>query len=387
MGRELRWGWSTTPDSLVLHPAGARIGAAQFYVRSPHVTPTIAGASSGTHFDRRRHLAIRQDHHSDCSGADSCVHWRGSALVHYNFGRYKNCVRQLGTSSFLDDRREWRVFVTEQTSDAGGPEHYTHNYDAAHAKEVIRTRTAESHAAFFLPYLRPGMALLDCGCGPGTITVGLAQVVAPGDVVGTDIEKSQVELGRANAKKLALSNISFELSSAYDLPYADDRFDAAFCHGLLTHLNEPLTALKEMHRVMRSGGIVGVRSPDWAGFLIAPADEVIEKAMEVFVRHRQHNGGDPFIGRSLRGLLRSAGFVNTIGSASYETWGTTEATMSIRGAALEAFSGASIAKQAIQMGWADQAQMQKTKAAFARWAEHPDAFFAHTWCEAIGWKV
>ena len=45
----------------------------------------------------------------------------------------------------------------------------------AHAR-----RTAQSQAAFLLPHLRPGMALLDLGCGPCTITVGLAEAVAPG---------------------------------------------------------------------------------------------------------------------------------------------------------------------------------------------------------------
>ena len=45
-------------------------------------------------------------------------------------------------------------------------------------------RTADSHAAFLLPHLRPGMALLDLGCGPGSITVGLAAAVAPGPTTG-----------------------------------------------------------------------------------------------------------------------------------------------------------------------------------------------------------
>jgi ubiquinone/menaquinone biosynthesis C-methylase UbiE len=42
------------------------------------------------------------------------------------------------------------------------------------------TRTAAGQAAFVLPYLRPDMDLLEVGCGPGTITLGLAQAVNPG---------------------------------------------------------------------------------------------------------------------------------------------------------------------------------------------------------------
>jgi 2-polyprenyl-3-methyl-5-hydroxy-6-metoxy-1,4-benzoquinol methylase len=44
---------------------------------------------------------------------------------------------------------------------------------------VLATRTVSNAAAFFLAYLRPGMRVLDVGCGPGSITLGLAEVVAP----------------------------------------------------------------------------------------------------------------------------------------------------------------------------------------------------------------
>ena len=49
-----------------------------------------------------------------------------------------------------------------------------------------RWRTAENSAAYLLGHLRPGMALLDVGCGPGTITCDLARLVAPGRVIGID---------------------------------------------------------------------------------------------------------------------------------------------------------------------------------------------------------
>jgi hypothetical protein len=52
----------------------------------------------------------------------------------------------------------------------------------------MATLTAGEEAAFFLPNLRSGMHLLDVGCGPGSITVGLAEVVAQGTLVGIDLE-------------------------------------------------------------------------------------------------------------------------------------------------------------------------------------------------------
>jgi 2-polyprenyl-3-methyl-5-hydroxy-6-metoxy-1,4-benzoquinol methylase len=66
---------------------------------------------------------------------------------------------------------------------------YTFGYGPT-AVQIMTSRSAEDSARFFLPYLRAGMRVLDCGCGPGSITVGLAQAVTPGEVVGIDVEPS-----------------------------------------------------------------------------------------------------------------------------------------------------------------------------------------------------
>src|SRR6059058_5580410 len=85
-------------------------------------------------------------------------------------------------------------------------ESYTPGYTPVAIRYMMR-RYAARDAAFFLPVLKPGMALLDCGCGPGTITVGLAEMVASGSVVGVDVEPSQIELANKTVQDRGLPNI------------------------------------------------------------------------------------------------------------------------------------------------------------------------------------
>ena len=79
-------------------------------------------------------------------------------------------------------------------------------------------RTASREAAFFLPHLHPGMQILDVGCGPGSITLGLAEVVAPGKVVGIDLQPMQIEQARALAVERGVDSVRFEVAEAYRLP-------------------------------------------------------------------------------------------------------------------------------------------------------------------------
>src|SRR5688572_22257916 len=71
----------------------------------------------------------------------------------------------------------------------------------------LERRTASTSAGFFLHYLRPGMRLLDCGCGPGSITVGLAAAVLPGEAIGLDLQEVQVDRARRIASEQSLSNV------------------------------------------------------------------------------------------------------------------------------------------------------------------------------------
>jgi len=246
---------------------------------------------------------------------------------------------------------------------------------------LIATRKAATEAAFFLPHLRRGNHVLDVGCGPGAITLGLAEAVVPGEVVGIDMQQSQVQRARDLATERGIANVHFEVGDAYRLPFPDRAFDAVFAHTVLMHLGEPVRALAEMRRVLRPGGIVGVRDPDFETMLFAPTTPLLEQWLALMIRLRQHSGAHSFVGRHLRRLLLEGGFERAEASASVWSAGSLEETRRYT-----AFYKTWSPQALVIEGVVTQATVDAMRAEFDAWAERPDAFHALTFGEAVGWK-
>jgi SAM-dependent methyltransferase len=263
-------------------------------------------------------------------------------------------------------------------------ERYTMGYGPA-ATAIMAERTAQSHAAFFLPHLKSEMSLLDCGCGPGTITLGFAELVAPGQVVGTEIEDTHVALARENAAKRNLSNARFETADLYELPFDDASFDAVFISAVLGNLRQPIRGLREAYRVLKPGGVIGVKEFDHGGDLVYPPDPAIEKYGELYLRLRRENGHDPEGGRKLGALLLEAGFSDLRFTAVYESFADAKAVGGFAcvsaGLLAEGWGEAFTSR-----GWATAEDISKMRTAWQRFAALPGAIFAAAWGEAVAWK-
>jgi ubiquinone/menaquinone biosynthesis C-methylase UbiE len=250
----------------------------------------------------------------------------------------------------------------------------------------LANRTVAYQAAFFLPHLRPGMRLLDCGCGPGPITLGLAQTVAPGQVVGIDIEPCMVERASVLGREQGISNVHFRVANVFELPFSDGTFDAAFAHTLLYHLDQPLRALQEMGRVLKSGGVIGIRDEDDGGRIIAPANKGLEDYYALRDRVWKDYGVDMRIGRRLRSLLRQAGFVRIEASASYDYYGTPADTRVLAQSWIARIESTVAFNEAVAAGRVERATLDNMIAVWREWGEDPDAFYANSMCEVVGWK-
>lgn len=260
---------------------------------------------------------------------------------------------------------------------------YTHGH---HASVVSRhaLRTAEREAAYLLPRLRPGMRLLDVGCGPGTISSGLARAVAPGEVVGIDVSADVIDSARAHVAEAGVTNARFETANVYDLPYQAASFDVAHAHQVMQHLADPVGALTEMRRVLRPGGLVAVRDADYATMSAWPRAASIDRWLEVYHAVAARNGADPDAGRRLRSWVHAAGFVDVEVTAVVELFAEPAEASDWGRSWAERALHSNFRPQAIEYGVATAEEIQAIARGWQEWAESPEAFFMFVQIQCIG---
>ena len=267
------------------------------------------------------------------------------------------------------------------------PDTPTDRYTHGHHASVVgqhRRRTAEDAAAFLLPHLDPTMSILDVGCGPGSITVGLARRVPEGSVVGIDVVEQVLEDARELAAASDAPNVSFEAGDVYALAYEDSSFDVAYAHQVLQHLTDPARALRELRRVVKPGGLVAVREADYGTMVHAPDTEELHRWLQLYHAVAARNGAEADAGRYLSGWFIEAGFADIEMTASPWVFHEPRQILNWGESWADRVTGSALAEQAVEYGLATSEELEEIAEGWRRWARLPNAFFSFLHVEALG---
>lgn len=254
-------------------------------------------------------------------------------------------------------------------------EHYLHGHTSA-VLQAHSARTVETSFGYGLHLLRPGTDVLDLGCGPGSITVGIAERVAPGRVLAVDRDAGVLTTAEAAAREAGAANIAFAVMDASHLDAADDAFDLVHAHQVLQHLVDPVAALRELARVTRPGGVVAARDADYAGWIWYPADPLLDRWLELYRALARASGGEPDAGRHLLAWAHAAGLRDVRATSSTWTYSAGDGAEWWGGLWAERILSSGVAERAIGTGVATRAELASISRAWLAWAGHPDAWLA-----------
>jgi ubiquinone/menaquinone biosynthesis C-methylase UbiE len=157
----------------------------------------------------------------------------------------------------------------------------------------------------FVP-IRPGQRVLEIGCGTGVVLRDLMALVGRrGEVTGLDSSRTMLARARVLARGVAGGPLRLRHGDGNELPFADARFDVSLAITVILHVADPLRVVKELARVTRVGGRVGVQDQDFGLVGAAHPDRALTDRILAGVA--AHIYEEPYSGRRLPALLREAG--------------------------------------------------------------------------------
>lgn len=161
--------------------------------------------------------------------------------------------------------------------------------------------------ALRLAGLRPGMRVLDVGCGPGDVSFIAARLVgATGTVLGVDAVADVIAVARTRAADQGLDNVRFTTTSIADI-LLDEPVDAVIGRLILMYLSDPVETLRQLAAKVRPGGLIAFCELDASAVCTIPALPLWQALKDRLVKASAGAAFDPEFGSKLPGVFRRAG--------------------------------------------------------------------------------
>jgi SAM-dependent methyltransferase len=208
------------------------------------------------------------------------------------------------------------------------------------------------------------MRVLDLGCGPGSITVGLGP-----RAIGLD------------RHPVTVPGLPVVAGDGARLPFRDGSFDAVYANAVLQHVPDAAAVVSEVRRVAGPGAVVGLGDVDWDARLLHPADPLLERGQRI--QEALRDGGDVRVGRRLRGLLAGAGFEGVEVAVTGSAVGTAEAVAATARFEGDWFEAPEVVEHVTALRLSNPAEMAAVAAAWRRWGADPAACSATCWFTAV----
>ncbi len=216
--------------------------------------------------------------------------------------------------------------------------------------------------------VRPGDRAIDVGCGPRGIIDLLSERVSPGGrVVGVDSDPAHVTMASELVAERGLPDVRVMLADARHTGLPPGSFDLVHARTLLVTLPDPGEVLVEMVRLVRPGGRVAGLEPDPEAAICYPAHSAFDRLCELFSAAFSRNGADPHIGRRMAELYREAGLEDVTLQARARVYPAGHSRRTIRADLVRA-----IRPQILEMGLADERELDELDAATRRHFEDPE---------------
>ena len=216
--------------------------------------------------------------------------------------------------------------------------------------------------------VRSGDAAIDLGCGPRGVIDLLAERVAPGGrVVGLDADPAHVAMASAFVATRGLSEVEVVCGDARHTGFESGSFDLVHARTLLITVPQPAVVLEEMVRLARPGGWVAGLEPDTEAAICYPPHPAFDRLCEIFSVAFSRNGADPHFGRRMAELYRGAGLEDVTVEVRAGVYPAGHSRRTIRADLVR-----SMRPQIVEMGLADQQELEELDIAARKHFENPD---------------